>query len=111
MLTQKDFCDHETSAMLKEIGYDYPLELITDYFGVLDTPIHTSKIHLYDAQKWLRQEKNIEINATFDKADDGWITYIQRLDHPDFVVPKYLILYIILTNLLFPEALKRLLKF
>jgi hypothetical protein len=65
------------------LGYNYPLELITDYFGVLDIPFHDQKIHLYEAQKWLRKEKQIEVNASFDKMDDGWIAFIQRLDHPD----------------------------
>lgn len=55
MLT--DYCDYETCVILKELGYNYPLELITDYFGVLDIPFHDQKIHLYDAQKWLRKEK------------------------------------------------------
>lgn len=40
-------------------------------------------IHLYEAQKWLREEKKIEVNASFDKEDDGWIVFIQRLDYPD----------------------------
>lgn len=83
MATGKDYCDFATCVALKELGYNYPLELITDYFGVLDTPFHEQKIHLYDAQKWLREEKKIEANASFDKTDDGWIAFIQRLDHPD----------------------------
>lgn len=82
-MIKKDYCDYETCAILKELGYNYPLELITDYFGVLDIPFHDQKIHLYDAQRWLREEKNIEANASFDKTDDGWIAFIQRLDYPD----------------------------
>ena len=83
MATDKDYCDYANCVDLKELGYNYPLELITDYFGVLDTPFHDQKIHLYNAQKWLREEKNIEANASFDKMEDGWIAFIQRLDYPD----------------------------
>ena len=83
MATDKDYCDYATCVALKELGYNYPLELITDYFGVLDVPFHDQKIHLYDAQKWLREEKQIEANASFDKMEDGWIAFIQRLDYPD----------------------------
>ena len=83
MASDKDYCDYATCVALKELGYNYPLELITDYFGVLDVPFHDKKIHLYDAQKWLREEKNIEANASFDKMEDGWIAFIQRLDYPD----------------------------
>ena len=83
MASDKDYCDYATYVALKELGYNYPLELITDYFGVLDVPFHDKKIYLYDAQKWLREEKNIEVNASFDKMENGWIAFIQRLDYPD----------------------------
>ena len=49
----------------------------------MDIPFHDQKIHLYNAQKWLREEKQIEANASFDKMEDGWIAFIQRLDYPD----------------------------
>ena len=72
MLTEKDYCDYETSIALYELGYDCQvIHLIAE------------KITLYEAQKWLREEKNIEVNASFDKKDDGWIAFIQRLDYPD----------------------------
>jgi hypothetical protein len=38
---------------------------------------------MWEAQKWLREEKSIEANASFDKMEDGWIAFIQRLDYPD----------------------------
>ena len=72
MLTEKDYCDYETSIALYELGYDCQvIHLIAE------------KITLYEAQKWLREEKNIEANASFDKMEDGWIAFIQRLDYPD----------------------------
>lgn len=74
MLTETDYCDYETCIILKELGYNYPLELITDYFGVLDVPFHDQKIHLYDAQKWLRKEKKIGVFVSgFKNGYTFWI--------------------------------------
>lgn len=81
MLTEKDRCDNDTCVALSELGCPIPK------YATIN--IHTKEkewkmwISLYDAQKWLRQEKNIEANASFDKKDDGWIAFIQRLDYPD----------------------------
>ena len=48
MLTEKDYCDYETSIALYELGYDCQvIHLIAE------------KITLYEAQKWLREEKGI----------------------------------------------------
>ena len=72
MLNEKDYCDYETSVALYSLGYDcYVIHIIAE------------KITLYEAQKWLREEKNMEVNASFDKMEDGWIAFIQRLDYPD----------------------------
>ena len=51
--------------------------------SVLDECDYIPRLSLYEAQKWLREEKNIEANASFDKMEDGWIAFIQRLDYPD----------------------------
>jgi hypothetical protein len=64
---------------LKELGYSESFPLSKDY-EVLGKDYD---ILLYEAQKWLREEKDIEVNASFDKEDDGWIAFIQRLDYPD----------------------------
>ena len=77
MLTNKDYCDYETCVALMEIGYP-PYA-----FGDERWDEHFANISLYEAQKWLREEKKIEVNASFDKKDDGWIAFIQRLDYPD----------------------------
>lgn len=76
MATDKDYCDFATCVTLKELGYNYPLELITDYFGVLDVPFHDKKIHLYDAQKWLREVKGIFLDIGF--FNDGVFYYCIR---------------------------------
>ena len=49
MLTEKDYCDYEIVLKLKELGYDYIRR--------------EGLIHLYDAQKWLREEKNIYVTV------------------------------------------------
>ena len=60
MLTEKDYCDYETSVALYELGYDCQvIHLIAE------------KITLYEAQKWLREEKGlfIEISIFLGKYD------------------------------------------
>lgn len=57
----KDYCDYDTCVALRELGYNTPQRLIPDYFEVLEEPQYNERIHLYDAQKWLREEKNIHI--------------------------------------------------
>lgn len=84
MLTEKDYCDYDTSRSLKELGFicgmgEYSCCIYDDaWHDQVDRPL------LYEVQKWLREEKKIEVNTSFDKEDDGWITFIQRLDYPDF---------------------------
>lgn len=52
MLTNKDYCDYETSVALYALGYDCQvIHLIAE------------KITLYEAQKWLREEKEIHIEV------------------------------------------------
>lgn len=72
MLTEKDNCDYETCVALSEL--DPHIALSFELSGI---------VSLYEAQKWLREEKQIEANASFDKMEDGWIAFIQRLDYPD----------------------------
>ena len=90
MLTEKDYCDYETSVALKELGYVgicdayYELTGSEDYnrdsFELLYTRdfIHPDDIDrvaaplLYQAQKWLREEKGIFVYIDVPwKTDDG----------------------------------------
>lgn len=82
MLTKKDFCDYETSSALEELGFPLKRMKVKNF---IDGELHDSivTVLLYEAQKWLRETKNIEVNASFDKMEDGWIAFIQRLDYPD----------------------------
>jgi len=81
MLKEKEFCDYGTCVALSELGCPVPK------YATIN--IHTKEkewkmwLSLYDALKWLREEKKIEANASFDKMEDGWIAFIQRLDYPD----------------------------
>ena len=88
MLTEKDYCDYDTCVALKEIGYneksnwwfskffnedsgqmelvhinDNPVHLNYDSWGIVpkDFVIRPS---LYDAQKWLREEKGLHVEIS-----------------------------------------------
>ena len=79
MLTEKDYCDYDTCVALKELGfigqgrcyYDLDKEpnklrhfgiqvLTTRSAGALNFVL---AVHLYDAQKWMREEKDIHIEV------------------------------------------------
>lgn len=85
MLTEKDYCDYETSRELKELGFVAGLGEGDCGYCLYDDAWHdqVNRPLLYEVQKWLREEKQIEANASFDKMEDGWIAFIQRLDYPD----------------------------
>ena len=105
MLTEKDYCDYDTCVALKELGYNgSPYEC--SCFGAFYRngedifydrlfnselgEVECLRVPLYLAQKWLREENNIEVNASFDKDSDGWIGFIQRLDYPDLMGTDFL---------------------
>lgn len=57
MLTEKDYCDYKLILELKELGYDYIRR--------------EGLIHLYDAQKWLREEMKMIVEANFNLIYKG----------------------------------------
>ena len=108
MLTEKDYCDYETCVTLKELGYNrgayayyfpnHKEDLIfnthqmrgcsinemlkgyntypKDVMGheLIDAPT------MWEAQKWLREEKKIEVNATYDNVVElHWHWYMKSL--------------------------------
>ena len=110
MLTEKDYCDYDTCVALKELGYkvptsayympnsnqlifvsnpyrggyvidcfyshnSFPKDVVTSNF--IDAPT------MWKAQKWLREEKKIEVNAFYDNTDACWRFYIVEIDSPD----------------------------
>ena len=41
-------------------------------------------ISLYEAQKWLREVKKIDVGATWDNDEDSWFSYIKQMGFPDW---------------------------
>ena len=91
MLTEKDYCDHDTCVALKELGYKVPTSAyymphhkdliwvsnpfrggyVIDCFyshNSLSKDVMTANFidapTLWEAQKWLREEKNIYVEVT-----------------------------------------------
>lgn len=77
MLTEKDYCDYDTCAALKELGFNS----LVDWYFKEDKSIASSlaryrntyipRISLYEAQKWLREEKKIIVEANFNLMYKG----------------------------------------
>ena len=70
MLTEKDYCDYETSIALEELGF--PLKRIK-VKNFIDGEFNNSvPVLLYEAQKFLREEKEIFVYIDVPwKTDDG----------------------------------------
>ena len=77
MLTEKDYCDKDLSATLMKMGFrgfghfyyekgNSKLKATHQSLTVRTAKAlgHTLAISLYEAQKWLREEKNIDISIT-----------------------------------------------
>ena len=116
MLTEKDYCDYETCVALKELGYKVPTSAyympndsqllfvpnpfrsgyVIDCFGSHNSfpkDVMTSNYidapTMWEAQKWLREEKgmHIEINLQFLSEEKRWYWgfTIIYFDNPDLV--------------------------
>ena len=70
MLTEKDYCDKDTAFALQELGYN-PYMFYDD---------GTPAIHLWYAQKWLRNTHNLHISTKPYPCEDGlmWMYEIRR---------------------------------
>ena len=90
MLTEKDYCDYDTCVALKELGYvgssryyytqrdhKFHYDAYNKFYTVrtADAMGYVLAVHLYDAQKWLREEKNIIVEVFVDDDSDTPITY------------------------------------
>ena len=71
MLTEKDYCDYDTCVALKELGYPTKMTFVNE-FGSIEIPINSGLIHLYDAQKWLRENHGIHIIIDRFGKDYNW---------------------------------------
>ena len=64
MLTEKDYCDYKTCVALKELGYDDSTDLRYNSYGSLGNFLGGIKAPtLYEAQKWLREEKEVYVTV------------------------------------------------
>ena len=57
MLNNKDYCDYDTCVALRELGY--PI----DWFEDETYHENSTNIQLYEAQKWLREEKEVYVTV------------------------------------------------
>lgn len=76
MLTEKDYCDLKTVKDLESLG----MNCYTSFIG-RDVLKHVS---LYEAQKWLREEKDINIEVPIYLTDDGVWKFSFRLQTRKF---------------------------
>ena len=104
MLTEKDYCDYDTCVALKELGYKVPtsayymsnnetLYFVSNSFrggyaidcfyshnslreGVV-TSNYIDAPTMWEAQKWLREEKGMLLQPTYLELSDEWICVIR----------------------------------
>lgn len=56
MLTEKDYCDYDTCVALAKLGFprwELPYDILSKKYC----------LRLYDAQKWLREEKEVYVTV------------------------------------------------
>ena len=71
MLTEKDFCDYDTSAALEELGYP---RYHYDNGGELDKILRM--VTLYNAQKWLREEMGVIVYPQYLTNGQNWMCMV-----------------------------------
>lgn len=97
MLTEKDYCDKDLSATLIEVGFrgfghfyyekDSSKLKATHQLLTVRTSKelgHTLAISLYEAQKWLREENEIQIEIPTSFMDNGMWKFSFRLQTREF---------------------------
>ena len=80
MLTEKDYCDYDTCVALYELGLtfedaslSFERNILTNRYEEIPRP------SLYEAQKWLREEKKIFVTVGFLMTGDGdWEYEVQN---------------------------------
>ena len=71
MITEKDYCDYETCVALKELGCTY-----TTLFRYIVDDESVPHPTLYEAQKWLREEKKVDVLVYLDDLK-GYFPFIR----------------------------------
>lgn len=70
MLTNKDYCDYDTSITLDELGFPLKRMKVKNFIdGQFSESIVT--VLLYEAQKFLREEKKLHITI-FSQSQESW---------------------------------------
>ena len=115
MLTEKDYCDYDTCVALKKLGYKektlayYTSEGIFHWrrayiydVSIPDLAKSSNKklykhvldaVSLYEAQKWLREEKNLYVEVTIILSGKNYMfeiydtetAILKRFIHEDYV--------------------------
>lgn len=80
MKSMTDYCDHNTSDALKKLGFPTEITFIGEQ-GTITIPINSGLIHMYDAQKWLREEKKIGVFVSGFK--NGYTFWVNNLLNGD----------------------------
>lgn len=76
MLTETDYCDKDLTAALKDLGFPTKMVFIGEQ-ATIEIPINSCLIQLYEAQKWLREEKDINVYVEAFNGE-GWYYIIQN---------------------------------
>ena len=77
-MTEKDYCDYDTCVALEELGYP---RYCYDNGGELDKILRM--VTLYNAHKWLREEKKIHIEVLYQPAT--WTCKIYKLTTYEYI--------------------------
>ena len=82
MLTKKDYCDYETCVALKDLGFKDSTEYYYANNGEYTTTHdnwhseYTQCWSLYEAQKWLREKKQMILLPAYLERANVWICEI-----------------------------------
>ena len=109
MLTEKDYCDYDTCVALKELGYNQYTSLrsyagkggvrlwdfdgepnykegeliaLSDMYGIPSDGNEVAAPSLYEAQKFLREEKRISVEV--DSCAGGYVWELCKAYHIDW---------------------------
>ena len=88
MLTEKDYCDYDTCVALEEVGMLLETQIVRSYAkeGIRTSKIYPNRPSLYEAQKWLREVKKIEVLA-LSKGMVG-VPYDAQVYTEDYVIQE-----------------------
>jgi hypothetical protein len=83
-LTEKDYCDYDTSITLGELGFPLKRMKVKNLIdGQFSESIVT--VLLYEAQKWLREEKKLFIEITIGVFDQTYLWEIYSTENSDLI--------------------------